>query len=305
MKEFGQWIERTTGISPAVQEQIAATIIIVAGLWLLRTVIMQIVRKKARDYRTRYQWQKSTLYIAFALGTLLVGRTWLEGFGAVATYLGLVSAGLAIALKDPLTNLAGWLFIVWRRPFDVGDRIQIGDNTGDVIDQRLFQFTIMEIGNWVDADQSTGRILHIPNGKVFTKAQANYSQGLPYIWNELSLVVTFESDWAKAKALLAEIVATVTQQPDQSSGAVLTGRYTFLDTGSRPEVYTRVVENGVQLTARYRCLPADRRGSEQTVWERTLSAFAGHDDIRFAYPTQRLYLRPLEKGGESGASEKM
>lgn len=68
-----------------------------------------------------------------------------------------------------------WLFILWRRPFELGDRIQIGEDAGDVIDSRIFQFTILEIGNWVAADQSTGRLIHIPNQSVFTTPLANHA----------------------------------------------------------------------------------------------------------------------------------
>jgi small-conductance mechanosensitive channel len=99
--------------------------------------------------------------VTFALFFLLVGRVWLKEFESVTTFLGIVSAGLAIAMKDPLVNVAGWLFILWRHPFKVGDRIQIGVHAGDVIEISIFQFTIMEIGNWVHADQRTGRIVHI------------------------------------------------------------------------------------------------------------------------------------------------
>src|SRR5207247_865051 len=93
-------------------------------------------------------------------------------------------------------------FILWRRPFEVGDRVQIGPHAGDVIDLGLFQFTLNEIGAWVNADQSTGRIIHVPNGKVFTDPVANYNKGFRYIWNEVPVVVTFESDWRKAKQIL-------------------------------------------------------------------------------------------------------
>ena len=69
-----------------------------------------------------------------------------------------------------------------------------------MIDQRAFQFTLLEIGNWVDADQTTGRVVHVPNGKIFTEPLVNYNQGLEYIWNEVSVTVTFESNWRKAKS---------------------------------------------------------------------------------------------------------
>ncbi len=86
----------------------------------------------------------------------------------------------------------------------MGDRIQVGNFAGDVIDLRIFQFTLMEIGNWVDADQSTGRVIHIPNGKVFTEMLANYSKGFHYIWNEIPFLVTFESNWKKQKKYFRE-----------------------------------------------------------------------------------------------------
>ena len=65
---------------------------------------------------------------------------WLGAFTSVATFFGLLSAGLAIALRDPIVNLFGWFYILWRRPFNPGDRITVRDHTGDVTDQRLFSF---------------------------------------------------------------------------------------------------------------------------------------------------------------------
>ena len=82
-----------------------------------------------------------------------------------------------------------------------------------LIDLRIFQFTLMEIGNWVDADQSTGRIVHVPNGSVFVTPLANYAKGFQYIWNEIPVLVTFESDWRRAKEILEGIANLVTAPP--------------------------------------------------------------------------------------------
>lgn len=132
--------------------------------------------RQTEDVRTRYIWRKILTYTTIALGIILVGHIWVEGFESLPTFLGLLSAGLAIALMDLVTNVAGWIFIAMQKPVTSGDRIEMGDNTGDVIDIRMFQFTVIEIGNWVDADQSTGRIIHIPNGRIFTETLANYSK---------------------------------------------------------------------------------------------------------------------------------
>ena len=86
------------------------------------------------DPRSRYQWGKGSAYVAYLVGFLGLGQIWLETIGNLGTFLGLLTAGLAIALKDLVTNLAGWAFILLRHPFRVGDRIQIGEHKGDVVD---------------------------------------------------------------------------------------------------------------------------------------------------------------------------
>lgn len=286
------WFEKTLGFSPEMQGKLLASFVIIFILWLLRQIILKILFRKKVDIRTQYRWRKSSVYIAFTIGFLLIGRIWFEGFNSLATFLGLLSAGLAIALKDPLVNLAGWMFIIWRKPFVVGDRIQVGNNSGDVIDIRIFQFTLMEIGNWVDAEQSTGRILHIPNGKVFSDIQANYTTGFNYIWNEIPVLVTFESNWKKAKDILSAIVNKYAEHLSKAAEERIkeaSRRFMIFYTKLTPIVYTSVRDSGVMLTIRYLCDPRKRRSSEEEIWEEILLQFSKCDDIDFAYPTQRFY----------------
>jgi small-conductance mechanosensitive channel len=261
-----------------------------------------MVYRRTEDVRVRYRWQKTTSYVVFAVAVALAVSIWAGAIRSFGTFIGLVSAGLAIALKDLVVNLAGWGFILWRRPFQLGDRIQIGEHMGDVIDVRIFQFTLMEIGNWVDADQSTGRIIHVPNGKVLTDVLANYSRGFQYIWNEMPVVVTFESNWRRAKTALEEIANRHAMHlGDAAEKRIKESSRKFMIFYSKltPIVYTRVVDIGVELTMRYLCDPRERRGTAQAMWEDVLDAFAGYDDVDFAYPTQRFYDNRLE--GKAGA----
>lgn len=286
------WLQAKFGLSLALQSRLLATLVIIGGLWLLRRLVLTLVYRRVMDPWTRYRWRKTTTYVALGVGLILVGRTWVEGMQAVATFLGLLSAGLAIALKDPVANLAGWVFIVWRRPFDVGDRIQIGAHAGDVIDLHLFQFTLNEIGNWVNADQSTGRIIHVPNGRIFTEPLANYDKGFKYIWNEVPVIVTFESNWQKAKGILTNIAikhaANLTAEAERD---LLTASQQFFISYTKltPIVYTSVVDIGIRLTIRYLIEPRRRRGTEQAIWEDILTEFGQSPDIDFAYPTTRRY----------------
>jgi|SRR5579859_89417 len=291
---MSDWLLNNFGLSAAAQTKIAATCIVLLLLWAIRLVILRIVWGRTHDAKIRYRWQKSTVYISSALGLVLLLRIWFAAFKGidVATFSGLFAAGIAISLKDILVNLAGWLFMIWRRPFSVGDRIQIGKHAGDVIDVRLFHFTLNEIGNWVNADQSTGRVIHIPNGQVLTEVIANYSEGFEYIWNEIPVMITFESDWEKAKQLLIDIVtrdSAETVKLAEESVRQSTRRFMIVYTTLTPTVYTSVAADGVVLTLRYLCQPRRRRVTEQVLWEDILRAFEKEEHIDLAYITRRGY----------------
>jgi len=189
------WIELHLGLSPELQGKIAGSLLIILLAYIIRSIARSIVTKRIKNTRSIYRWRKAINYITFIISAFVIGRIWFEGISALSTFLGLVSAGIAIALKEPLVNFAGWIFIVWWKPFEVEQRIEIDGNRGDVVDIELMQFTIMESGKWVSGDQSTGRVLHIPNGQIFTKPLANYSKGFPFIWDDVPVLLTFESNW--------------------------------------------------------------------------------------------------------------
>jgi len=292
------WLQQTLGLGPELQRRLVSSLVTVFVLAALRWLTLALIRRRVDDVRVHYVWRKGITYAAVVLGLLLVARIWFAGIREITTFLGLLSAGLAIALKDLVANLAGWVFILWRRPFTVGDRVQIGEHRGDVIDIRIFQFSLLEIGNWVDAEQSTGRVVHVPNGKVLTDALANYSKAFQYIWDELPVLVTFESNWRKAKGILtrlgtkhAEHLSEEAQQRVREASKKFMIFYTKLT----PVVYTKVADSGVLLTLRYLVEPRRRRGTSEAIWEDVLDEFAQCDDIDFAYPTTRFY-RNVEEG---------
>ncbi len=291
--ETSAWIYRMLGINPSIQKSILASIFILTLLFLLHKVALRMMYRytSSDNIRRIYRLRSGITYLFYVLGFLLVGRIWFTGIDSIATYLGLLSAGIAIALQVPLVNLAGWLFIIIRRPFELGDRIQIGEHVGDVVDINGFQFTINEIGHWVDAEQSTGRLLDIPNGKVFSEIFANYTKGFRYIWSEIPVLITFESDWKEAKRILMEIIEQHYQEfAPQANHEVKKAARKFLIyyNNLTPIVYTDVLDSGVNLTIRYLVNPRRRRYSREVIWEDVLTAFAAHDNIELAYPTYRI-----------------
>ncbi len=294
---FKQWLSENVGFSDSAVHNLTTSVAVLVVLYGARYIILRTVLRQTESITKRYRWRKALTYSSTFLAIFLVGRIWLEGLQSVATFAGLLAAGLTIALQDLVVNFAGWLFILWRRPFDVGDRIEIADHTGDVIDLRIFMFSMMEVGKWVNADQSTGRVVQIPNGLIFKRTLANYHRGFKHIWNELGVLVTFESDWEKAKSILQTIVddrtqhfSTMAQEELRRSAQQLMIFYNKLT----PIVWTEVKDSGVMLTIRYLCDPRRRRSTGQEIWEDILKEFAKHDDIDFAYPTVRYYLNHLE-----------
>ncbi len=290
--KLSKYIENNFDISLSVQNKIFYTIILMFTLWMIRFIIIRIVYRKTHDIKIRYQWRKSTFYFGTFTVILVGGRIWFEGFSSFSTYLGLLSAGIAISLKDLFSSMAGWFFLMVRKPINIGDRIQVGEIKGDVIDIRLFKFTLMEIGNWVDAEQSTGRVIHVPNSMILSETIANYSRGFQYIWDEIPVVITFESDWRKAKDILKKIAVTHTEHLTKSAEKeVKSASKKFMIYYSKltPAVYTSVKESGVQLTIRYLCSPRNRRGQQEIIWEDILRKFSKSPSIDFAYPTQRFF----------------
>ena len=274
----------------SIQAKIMATILAIILIIVLRRSIINLFVLRIENAKLRYNWQRVTGYTALFFSIIIIGQIWLDGVGSIVTYLGLVSAGIAIALKDPITNITGWVFILWNRPLDVGDRVQVGQHSGDVIDINLFNFTVMEIGNWVDADQNTGRIVHIPNGKIFIEMLANYGKGFEYIFNEIPVLITFESDWEKAKSILEKIILDIGGKSTKAAERKIkkaSQKFLIQDQKLDAEVYTKVVESGVLLTLRYLCIPKNRRDSEHDIWEKVLKEFAIYDNISLAYPTIR------------------
>ncbi len=295
-----QWFENNFNLDENLTNKIISTLLIVIFLFLIQKLILKIAHDRVQEHASRYIWQKLLAYITVALVIIFIGRIWLKDYKDLSTILGFLTAGLVIALKDLIVDITGWFLIIWRKPLHLGDRIQIGEHKGDVVDIRLFQFSILEIGNWVDAEQFTGRIVHIPNGKIFTDLIFNYNRGFKFIWDEIPVLITNESDWKKAKNILQKITEKHTSHNVEKVKEDLseTSKKFFINIASLdPTVHTKIEPFGTSLTLRYLCLPHERRTTHELISEAILEEFAKHDDIDFAYPTHRIYSNLLEGKG--------
>jgi small-conductance mechanosensitive channel len=135
------------------------------------------------------------LVAAVAIALIAVSVLFANWYAAVVSF-GVLSLVVGLAVQTPFTSLLGWVYILVRAPYRVGDRIRIGDATGDVIDVGYLDTTLWEFGGqYLSTDHPSGRVIRFPNSEVLSSAVYNYSWPLfPYIWNEITFNVAYNSD---------------------------------------------------------------------------------------------------------------
>jgi len=267
------------------------TLLIILIAYFLVIVLVKVVNRQVKDIRSRHLIRKNIVYFFTLLSLMFIVLVWMESITNVTVFLSIIGAGVALALQEVLLCVAGWFHILVRRPFEVGDRIELGGVKGDVIDIRLFQTSLLEIGNWVDADQSTGRIVNVPNSAVFKKENYNYNQGFEFIWNEIKIPITFESDWKRAEEIMLEHgneVASDKEDIAKKKISFMAKRYMIQYGKLTPIVYVDIKDSGVALTLRYLTEARGRRTTHDSICRSILADFEKEENVNFAYPTYRI-----------------
>ncbi|MCK5145569.1 mechanosensitive ion channel [bacterium] len=276
---------------PLMQKLYKSTFMLII-IYVLNIAVRRVINSLKLSIAQRHAYRKRAGYISALIYFVSLFPIWAGTTAQWTTILSAMGAGIALALHEVLLNFAGWVYLIVRRPFRTGDRIELGGVAGDVIDIHIFQATLLEIGNWVDGDQSTGRVVHLPHGQIFRKPLFNYTKGFEYIWNEFSTIITFESNWEAAKAILMEAgdeESEDIQKKVQSQIKKMAKDYLIYYKTFTPIVYTKIEDSGVKLTLRYLVEAKNRRMTENNISQFVLKAYAGVDDITLAYPTYRIY----------------
>jgi small-conductance mechanosensitive channel len=276
------------------------TAIILLGQYILSRVLIFIVTQRINeDSAYFYSIRKIISYVINILAVLLIIGIWIERLGDLTVALGILAAGLAFALSEVIGSFAGWITIMSGRPFSVGDRIETSNIRGDVIDVGILRTTLMEIGNWLQGDHNTGRIVTVSNAFIFKEPLYNYSAYLRFIWDEISLPITYESDWQKAMMIMIESVqnhphyqSLLPRAEDQRRQArrKLAVRITSLE----PRVFVKLTDNWIEIGMVY---PVDndlRRIFRSEVSQRILLEFA-EADIRIASQTMAIVQFPSKE----------
>ena len=168
-------------------------------------VLEQTLPRRFGRADARYKVRKFVVFSGYLSILLFLAILFEDRLGRLSFAFGVAGAGVAVALQDVLASIAGAFSIGFSKLYAVGDRVQIGDTRGDVIDIGLLRTTLLETGNWVSRDLYNGRIVHIPNSTVLKGSVFNYSQGFPFIWDEIKVLLTTTSDCQLAREMLLRI----------------------------------------------------------------------------------------------------
>ncbi len=257
---------KLVGVNGESGKKLLVTIVFISLVWFFAwgTGALASVILRQRSQRMAF-WTKQGIHL-FCVALLIIGfcSIWFDDPARLATAIGLVTAGLAFALQRVITALAAYLVILRGNTFNVGDRIVMGGVRGDVIELGFVQTTIMEMGQpppvqnddpaiWVRARQYTGRIVTITNDKIFETPVYNYTRDLPFIWEEMQIPISYQSDVRQAEEIIVAAARKFTSQfheIGEQALAELERRYFVQRSEFEPKVFMRLTDNWIELSVR-------------------------------------------------------
>lgn len=292
------------GVSTTNGVKVLFTIALVAAVVLLRRLFMFLLRRFVPGDPADPQrfWVRQAIQLAMAVVTILgLVSIWITPDTDLSTGIGLVSAGLAFALRQVIISLVGYFVILRGSTFAVGDRITMGGVRGDVVRLGFLRTTLMEMGQppsvaetapavWVNSRQYTGRLVTVTNGVIFSAPVYNYTRDFPYIWEEIVVPVDFTADRSAAEQILLDAANAhaVVEDPDAARAlAGMRSRYALADASLDPEVFWRITEGWLELSLRFLVEPRGVRGVKDAMTRDILTAFEERG-IEIASPTYRI-----------------
>ncbi len=237
-------------ISGKIAFAVLGILVIHAGFRLLETTLPRHFQQADARYRVR----KVVVFLGYGVALLFLIAVFEDHLGSFTFALGVAGAGIVVALQDVVASLGGWFAIGTSKLYTVGDRVQIGDTIGDVVDISILRTTVLEVGNWMSKDLHSGRVAQIPNYLVLKGAVYNYTQGVRFVWDEIKVTLTAQSDHGLARTLLLGIVRdTVADSMEEArhTWSRVTNDYQIENPSLNPIVALAVNSGSMEFTVSY------------------------------------------------------
>ena len=277
---------------PVIQDYIPLLQKVVLGSMLISIVIMlnrllrKVLIRRINDRASAYNFRSLVNFLTFLLIFVIVVSLIFANWYATLVSFGLVSLILGLALQNPLTSLFGWMYLLIRKPYEVGDRIKIGNVYGDVMNVGYFDTTLWEFrGDYLSGDHPSGRLIKFANSRIFNEYIVNYSWPLfPFIWNEVKFYVSYSSDFDF-------ISHTVTQIAENEIGEAMMRRVKRLkqilanslvrqlDIKERPSViFTAHTNTWIEVTVRFLVQPKNSGPVKSLLFTHIMKELKNHPD---------------------------
>lgn len=274
---FCKYLSKITTIDLGIIKVVSLTLLVICIFSILKTVGRSFIKDKLSG-RGEYVLNQSFKIFMNIIELFLLLLVWSEYLKNIMTLISVLSAALIYALREIILNFFCGLYIKVRRPFKVEDRIQIDDIKGDVMNISALDFEVLEVSTKEDNGQSTGVVVSFPNSIVISKPVKNINKGFKYIWDELVVNISLDSDLVENKKEIYKIVNNI--ETIKSIPRKMKSQISEINTENRiyynkydPIIYTRIVQDHIELTVRYLMHPKKARYVESVIWNKIYLAF--------------------------------
>jgi small-conductance mechanosensitive channel len=229
----------------------------ILGAVLIRSVFRLLERTLPPHFGygdQRYHVRKMVTATAYIIIVAFITILFADRLQHVGFAVGLFGAGVVVALQDVIASYGGFIAIGFNNLYRVGDRIQVNETKGDVIDISIMRTTVMETGNWVSRDFYNGRIVRIPNSAVLKGLVCNYSQGFRFVWDELKVRLTCGSDHEHAREMLLRVAKETVRDylvEAQGSWKGVVENYRIQNRSLEPTVTLDVSDGSLEFSLSY------------------------------------------------------
>jgi len=271
IKHIKDWLNT----NPFVWDVIRFLAILIFILLVIQ-LIRRYLKKRILNTVIRYKAQKGIEVLGYILLVFLAITYFSGAIKDFTIIIGLFTAGLAFTLQELILSIAGSMYIFLVKVYKPGDRIEINGIKGDVIDVDSIYTTMMEIGQWVESDNYSGRIVKLSNAFVFKGPIYNYSQDFPFIWDQFNLPIRYGSDMDLAKSIVITIASETLSDYTSASKAeweAVVKKYYIEDAEVEPTLAIRLTDNWVEYNLRYIVDYKKRRMTRHILHDKICKAF--------------------------------
>jgi len=279
---------------------VGKVVTVIAGIIIIN-VMTRVTRRfligRVENSDSRYRLRKLVNALGALTSVLLITVVFSNKLGNLTVAFGVAGAGIAFALQEVIASIAGWVAVSFGNFYSIGDRVQLGGITGDVIDIGVLRTTLMETGQWVKADQYNGRIVRVANSFVFKEPVFNYSGDFPFLWDEITVPVKYGSDYKLAREIMQKIADTELGGlvPEaQKTWHAMVNKYRIEDARIEPAVTLIANDNWLEFTIRYVTDFKRRRSTKDILFTRIMEGFdATNGKVSLASATFHLVDAPV------------